>query len=289
MTFGDGEPHGEIKKVGFIGLGDMGGAMVDRIVAEGFETTLWARRPEVLDSMVGPTVHSAGSPAELAASVDLVGICVWADQDVRAVMEGVDGVLSGCRPGTVVAIHSTIQPATCLELAAAGAELGVSVVDAPVSGGRIGALAGTLVVAVGGDGPVVERCRRVFAAFGNPVIHVGPVGSAQLGKLVNNAVLAANIAVADDALTLASSAGIQPEAMAELLRHGSGRSYALDVALSSRSSAEMRHNVLTPLDKDVTCLTEDAAPEACVSVPLLVEAAAEALRRLVDPPSSWEV
>ena len=289
MTVRVSDTHGEINRVGFIGLGDMGGAMVHRIVAGGFETVLWARRPEVLDSMVGPTVRAAKSPADLAASVDLVGVCVWADQDVRAVMEGNEGVLSGCRPGTVIAIHSTIQPATCLELAAIGTELGVTVVDAPVSGGRNGALAGTLVVAVGGEGPVIERCRPVFNTFGNPVIHVGPVGSAQFGKLVNNAVLAANIAVADDALTLATSAGIRPEAMTELLRNGSGRSYGLEIALSSRHSAEMRHNVFAPLDKDVTCLTKDAAPEASRSVPLLVDTATEALRRLVDPPSSWEV
>lgn len=287
MTSTTSDPHGAIRRVGFIGLGDMGGAMVTRIVAGGFETVLWARRPEVLDSMVGPTVHTAGTPAELAASVDLVGICVWADQDVRTVLEGKDGVLSGCRPGTVIAVHSTIRPETCVELAAIGAELGVHVVDAPVSGGRSGGLAGTLVVAVGGSSPVVERCHPVFATFGNPVVHVGPVGSAQFGKLVNNAVLAANIAVADDAMTLANAAGIRPESMAELLRHGSGRSYALDIALAIRHSDEMRRNVFTPLDKDVACLTQDAAPEACAAVPVLVEAAIEALRRLVDPPSSW--
>jgi len=277
----------EVAHVGFIGLGDMGGAIATRIIDAGFPTVLWARRPEVLASFAGAHVETASSPSELAARADLIGICVWADEDLREVLQGDHGVLAGCRPGTVIAVHATVQPATCRELAAAAAERDVIVLDAPVSGGRDVALAGSLVVAAGGEKEAVERCRPVFATFGDPVIHLGPVGTGQLAKLVNNVLLAANLALADDALTLAQTLGVEPDAMARMVRHGSGRSYALDVTVAARASSATRRAVLEPLDKDVRCLTSDAASQQCAGARLLVDAAREAIRRLADPPTPW--
>jgi 3-hydroxyisobutyrate dehydrogenase len=277
----------DVRRVGFVGLGDMGGAIVTRIIAAGIPTVLWARRPEVLSSFEGAQVETARSPAELATRADLIGICVWADQDVRDVLLGDQGVLAGCRPGTVIAIHSTIQPATCRELSAAAAERDAILLDAPVSGGRGAALAGSLVVAVGGDVEAVERCQPVFATFGNPVIHIGPVGTAQFAKLVNNTLLAANLALADEALTIAKALGVEPNAMAQMLRHGSGQSYALNVAVAVRTSAETRRAALGPLEKDVRYLTSDA-PRECATARLLVDAATAAIRRLADPPKSWK-
>jgi 3-hydroxyisobutyrate dehydrogenase len=256
----------------------MGGAIATRIIAAGLPIVLWARRADVLASYDAPNVEAAASPAELAAAVDLVGICVWDDEGVREVLEGDSGVLAGCKPGTVVAIHSTIRPTTCRELAAAGAEREVAVIDAPVSGGRDVALAGSLVVAVGGDQAAFEQCRPVFASFGDPVIHVGPVGTGQFAKLLNNALLAANLAVADDALTLAGAAGIRLDAMVDVLRHGSGRSFGLDVALMARDTPQARRLVREPLEKDVRNLTSQAGPDKA----LLYEVAMEALRRLAD-------
>ncbi len=177
----------ETDRVGFIGLGNIGGAMVTRIIGAGFPTVLWARRPDAIVPFAGALVETAESPAALASRADVVGICVWSDEDVQQVMLGSDGVLAGCRPGTVVAIHSTTQPATCRSMADAGRELNVSVIDAPVSGGRDGALAGTVVVAVGGDEAAAARYRPVLDSFAEDVVHLGPVGSAQFAKLVNNA------------------------------------------------------------------------------------------------------
>lgn len=274
-------------RVGFIGLGDMGGAMARRIIDAGFETVLWARRPEVLAAFAGPGVETATSPAELAARVDLVGICVWADDDVREVLGRDDGVLAGCRPGTVIAVHSTIAPATCRELAETAAASDVVVLDVPVSGGREVALAGKLAVAVGGDEAAATRCRPVFESFGDPVLYIGPVGTAQFVKLVNNTLLTANLVLADDALTLGEELGIRSDALAEMLRHGSGRSYALDVAMGARASAEVREAARPALAKDVESLAADAASRQSVQGALLVDAAREALRRLADPPTGW--
>ena len=277
----------EVAAVGFIGLGDMGGAIATRIIGAGFHTRLWARRPEALNAFSGPDVHTAATPAELAADVDLVGVCVWDDQAVREVLHGPDGVLAGCRPGTVIAIHSTVSPGTVRESACAAQERGAVLLDAPVSGGREVALAGGLVLAVGGDQAAVERSRPVFASFGDPVIHVGPVGAGQFAKLINNALLAANLALGDDALTLAQALGLEPSALAEVIRHGSGRSFGLDVALMARASADIRERTAAPLRKDVACLTTEAAPRECADAALFTHAARQGVERL-NIPRGWE-
>jgi 3-hydroxyisobutyrate dehydrogenase-like beta-hydroxyacid dehydrogenase len=275
-------------RVGFIGLGNMGGAIVSRIVAAGFTTILWARRPEAMDPFRRDLVETAESPADLASRADLVGICVWSDEDVLEIMLGDRGVLAGCRPGTVVAIHSTTQPETCRALADAGREQDVAVIDAPVSGGPDAARSGSLVVAVGGDEAVADRCAPVFACFSDAVVHLGPVGSAQLAKLVNNALLAANLSLADDALTLGQALGISPESLAQVLRRGSGRSFALDVAVGVRHSTEIRRAALPALEKDVQSLTRVSSAAQCAeSGVLLTDAATEAVRRLSHPPEGW--
>jgi 3-hydroxyisobutyrate dehydrogenase-like beta-hydroxyacid dehydrogenase len=273
-------------RVGFIGLGEMGGAMARRIIDAGFTTVLWARRPEALTPFEGERVETADTPADLAARVDLVCVCVWTDDDVREVLGGEQGVLAGCRPGAVVAIHSTVAPATCRELADEAGGRDVTVLDVPVSGGRDVALAGNLAVAVGGDEEAAERCRPVFETYGDPVLYVGPVGAAQAVKLVNNALLAANLAVADDALTVGGALGIRPEAMQQLLRSGSGRSYALDVVIGARGSPEIRAAARPALEKDVHALAAAASAEDAEAA-LLLRAAEEAVTRLGDPPPGW--
>lgn len=273
----------EVRQVGFIGLGDMGGAIATRIIGAGFPTRLWARRREALNAFTGAVVENASTPAALAADVDLVGICVWDDAAVREVLYGSDGVLAGCRPGTVIAIHSTVSPATVVESAEAAEQSGAMVIDAPVSGGRDVALSGGLVVAVGGDPEVVERSRPVLATFAALVIHVGPVGAGQYAKLINNALLSAHLAVGDDALSLAQALGLAPEALAEVVRHGSGRSFGLDVALGARVSAEVRERTATSLRKDVGCLTVHAAPCECADAALFTLAARQGVERLSLP------
>jgi 3-hydroxyisobutyrate dehydrogenase-like beta-hydroxyacid dehydrogenase len=266
----------------------MGGAMAERVIAAGYQTVLWARRPEALTTFRDGGAEFADTPAQMAAQVDIVCICVWADDDVREVLLGDDGVLAGCRPGAIVAIHSTVLPATCQELAEVAVRHKAVLVDAPVSGGRNGALAGTLVVAAGGDEFSLERCLPVFSTFANLVVHVGPVGAGQYAKLINNTLLAANMAVADDALTLGLSLGIPTDAMVQVLRQSSGRSYALDVVASSRASADIRRQALPALEKDVQNLTSDGSvSERLHERAILADAASETLRRLAKPPRSW--
>lgn len=261
--------------------------MVQRIIDAGFPTVLWARRPEALEPFRAANIEAAESPADLASRSDLIGICVWADDDVREVLEGEQGVFAGCASGAVVAIHSTVAPATCRELARAATERGVIVLDVPVSGGREVALAGSLAVAVGGDEQAAERCRPVFEAFGDPVLYVGPVGAGQSVKLINNALLAGNLALADDALALGDALGIRPEPMQQMLRSGSGRSFAFDVAIGARGSPQVRDAARPSLEKDVHSLAADTASQDDASAALLLRAAEEAVTRLAHPPQGW--
>ncbi len=285
--------EGPVETVGFIGLGHMGGAMAQRLVDAGWATVLWARRPEVLDAFSAANVEVAATPAALAAAADLVGVCVWADDDVREVVAGEDGLLAGSRPGTVIVIHSTVEPATCRALAALAAARGVALLDAPVSGGRDVALEGKLTVAVGGDLQTLQRCRPVLAAFADTVVALGDVGAGQVAKLLNNALLAANLTVADDALTLGEALGLDPVALAPFLADGSGRSYGLGVAARARTTPATRQAARPALDKDLSRLRAAMAPDgadagAAVDDPTpLLRDAAEAIRRLGDPPPGW--
>src|SRR5262249_51457752 len=220
-----GTSGGGVMRVGFIGLGSQGGPMARRIVDAGHPTTLWARRPETLAAFADTTARITVSPADLAAHSDLVCVCVVDDAGAEEV---VTGVLERLAAGSVIAIHSTVHPHTCLRLAERAAAHGVAVIDAPVSGGGPAAAQGRLLVMVGGDPATVERCRPVFSAYADRVVHLGDLGSGQLTKLLNNALFTANLGTAAGALALGRSLGVDPRRLAEVISGGSGASFALD-------------------------------------------------------------
>jgi 3-hydroxyisobutyrate dehydrogenase-like beta-hydroxyacid dehydrogenase len=214
-------------RVGFIGLGSQGGPMARRIVEAGYETTLWARRPESLEPYADTAAKTASSPAELAAASDLVCLCVVGDDDVREVLGGDNGVLAGLAPGGIVAIHSTIHPDTCRDIAKGAAKQGISVLDAPVSGGGPAAAEGKLLVMVGGDEEVVEPCRPVFATYADPIVHLGALGSGQVTKILNNLLFSANLGSAISTLELGEALGVPRDKLCEVLNAGSAVSKAL--------------------------------------------------------------
>jgi 3-hydroxyisobutyrate dehydrogenase len=214
-------------RVGFIGLGSQGGPMARRIVEAGYETTLWARRVASLEPYADTAAKTAESPAELAAASDLVCLCVVGDDDVREVLYGDTGVLAGLASGGTVAIHSTVHPDTCREIAEKAETHDVSVIDAPVSGGAPAVEEGKLLVMVGGEADVVERCRPVFATYGDPIVHLGELGSGQVTKILNNLLFSANLGSAISTLELGESLGIPRDRLCQVLNGGSAVSKAL--------------------------------------------------------------
>jgi len=272
-------------RVGFIGLGSQGAPMARRIIDAGFPVTLWGRRPATLEPFAGTHATVAGSPAELAAACDLVCLCVRDDADVEAVTGGPDGVLAGLRPGGVIAVHSTVHPDTCRRLAAGAAACDGRVVDAPVSGGLPAAEAGRLLVMVGGDEATVAYCRPVFASYGDPVVHLGPLGAGQVTKLLNNAAFTAHLGIAASLLALGRAFDVDPGRLGEVLLHGSGRSFALErVAAAGGTLDRIAGHAGPLLDKDVRLVIDlvnaaDASTvnEATTAGDTLLTAARDAL------------
>lgn len=269
--------------VGFIGLGSQGGPMARRIVDAGYPTTLWARRPASLEPFADTSAEIARSPAELAAASELVCVCVVGDADVEEIAYGENGLLAGIKPGGVIAVHSTVHPGTCQELAKKAAEQQVSVIDAPVSGGAPAVAEGRLLVMVGGDVDVVERCRPVFDTYANPVVHLGDLGSGQTTKLLNNLLFTANLGTAATALSLAEALGVSPSRLAEVISRGSGNSFALNVLGGDTASlGRLADHAGALLQKDAR-LVADLSHAAAVSAGAVLEAADATLRLMEHP------
>jgi len=239
-------------RIGFIGVGDQGAAMARQVVENGFSLTLWARRPEALKQFADTSAEIAPTLDALAGGSDLVEVCVVDDAGVQEV---VGGLLRSLRPGAIIAVHSTVHPDTCVTLAERASEKGVTLIDAPVSGGGIAASKRELLVMVGGDEEAYESCRPVFETFGDPVRYLGPLGSGQRAKLINNALMAAHLGLAHDALELGEQIGIDQGVLAEVLQHGSGRSFGLSAYATSMSMTKMASNVRPLLRKDVNVLS----------------------------------
>lgn len=269
-------------RVGFIGLGSQGGPMARRIIEGGFPTTLWARRPATVEPFADTAAKLAESPAELAAASDLVCLCVVGDDDIDEVATGEHGLLSAMKPGSVIAVHSTVHPNTCRALAKTAGAQGVSVIDAPVSGGGGAAAESRLVVMVGGETDVVERCRPVFETYGDPVVHLGELGSGQTTKLLNNLLFTANLATAASTLLLAQSLGVSPERLTEVISRGSANSFALNVIGPSGGLDGLAGLAGTLLQKDVR-LTVDIANQAGATGGAVLEAADAALALMGHP------
>jgi 3-hydroxyisobutyrate dehydrogenase len=247
-------------RVGFIGLGSQGGPMARRIIEAGYPVTLWARRAATLEPFAGTTAKTAGSPAELAAASDLVCVCVRDDADTEEV---VAAALGGLAAGGVIAVHSTVHPDSCRRLAERAQAVGVRLIDAPVSGGGPAAAAGRLLVMVGGDEEAVEFCRPVFASYGDPIVHLGPVGAGQVTKLLNNAAFTANLGVAVSLLALGRSLGVDQLRLADVIANGSGNSFALQrVAAAGGTVARIGEHAGHLLRKDVGLIADVAAGAA---------------------------
>lgn len=266
-------------RVGFIGLGSQGGPMARRIVEAGHPTTLWARRPETLEPFAGTEAQIAGSPAALGAASDLVCLCVVGDADIDEITGGEQGVLAGLRPGGVIAVHSTVHPDTCRDLAKKAGAQGVSVIDAPVSGGGPAAENGRLLVMAGGEADVVERCRPVFATYADPIVHLGGLGSGQTTKLLNNLLFTANLGTVAAALSLGKALGVAPDRLTEVVSRSSGNSFALNVIGGDDSLGQMAGLAGTLLRKDARLLV-DLADSAGATGGAVLDAADAALAQM---------
>lgn len=208
-------------RVGFIGLGRMGGAMCRHILQAGHGLTVFDTDPSAVEPLVEAGASRAESPAEVGAAAEVILVMVPTDDDVTQVITGEAGVLAEAASGTVVAVCSSTRPETCAKAAEIADGKGVAVLDTPVARGVRGAEAGDLTVFAGGEAKYLEKCRPVFEAFAGNIFHMGPVGTGQVTKTVNNLIHWVEVVGIYEALRLGAAQGVNPNKLRPALVAGS--------------------------------------------------------------------
>ena len=216
-------------KVGYIGLGLMGKSIARNILKAGFPLVVHNRSRAAVEELAAEGAIPAGSPAEVAGQVDVVFTNLPDSPDVERVALGKDGIIEGAHPGLIFVDNSTIKPVTARHIARVLGAQGVQCLDAPVSGGDIGARNATLVIMVGGPAEALERVMPVFMAMGKTVTHIGESGTGQIAKAANQIMVAAQMVAMGELLILAKKAGADPLKVVEAIRGGAAQCWTLDV------------------------------------------------------------
>jgi 2-hydroxy-3-oxopropionate reductase len=216
-------------KVGYIGLGLMGKSIARNILKAGFPLVVHNRSQASVDELVLEGAVKADSPAGTAAQVDVIFTNLPDSPDVERVALGDNGIIAGAHPGLIYVDNSTIKPATARHIAKVLGQKGVQCLDAPVSGGDIGARQGTLAIMVGGPAEALEVVRPLFAAIGKSVTHVGDSGAGQIAKAANQIMVAAQMVAMGELLIFAKKAGADPQKVVEAIQGGAAQCWTLDV------------------------------------------------------------
>jgi 3-hydroxyisobutyrate dehydrogenase len=212
---------------GFVGLGIMGRPMAGHLLRAGFPLTVFNRTRERSREIEAGGARVSASPADVARASDVVVVMVSDSPDVEGVVAGPGGIVEGVRPGTVVVDMSTVAPATERRLAAILRERGAEYLDAPVSGGDVGAKNATLAIMVGGEAAALERARPVLERLGKSITHCGPSGSGQLAKLCNQILVGVTLLGVSEAIAFAGKSGLDPRVMLKAVEAGAAGSWQL--------------------------------------------------------------
>lgn len=215
------------ERIGFIGLGAMGAPISRNLMNKGYELTVYDIVPERMDSVVKGGAYAASSCKEVAKRSDVIITMVPGPQEVRAVILGEGGVSEGVREGTIVIDMSTIDPETTRDVARQLSKKGAKMLDAPVARGVPAAVAGTLMIFVGGEKSVFEKCRPLLFAMGSDVDYVGEIGAGEIVKIINNLIVTTTMCALAEAFVLGVKAGVEPGVLFKALSKGSANSFVL--------------------------------------------------------------
>ena len=217
-----------VRKVGLIGTGIMGTPMALNLIKAGFDVAVHSRTGSKAQPVIDAGGRWRASPRELAGNVDVVITVVPDSPDVEAVYLDDDGVCAGLRSGSIAIDMSTVSPDTARTVATAVGQRGASFLDAPVSGGKTGAEAGTLAIMVGGEADVLERAMPVLEGMGKTIVHCGPCGAGQLTKLCNQILCGLNLLAVSEAMVFAQRVGLDQATMLKVVSSGAAGSWAVD-------------------------------------------------------------
>ncbi len=216
-------------KVGYIGLGLMGKSIARNILKAGFPVVVHNRSRAAVDELVSEGAASANSPKEVAAQVDIIFMNLPDSPDVEKVALGENGIIEGTHAGLIVIDNSTIKPASARMIAQMLKEKGVFSLDAPVSGGDIGARNATLTIMVGGEAQALEKALPVLQAMGKTITHVGDAGAGQVAKAANQIMVAAQMVAMGELLVFSKKAGVDPRKVVDAIKAGAAQCWALDI------------------------------------------------------------
>jgi 2-hydroxy-3-oxopropionate reductase len=216
-------------RVGFIGLGVMGKPMARNLMQAGHQLVLYSRTRASVDEVAADGATAAGSPREVAEQAGVTVLMLPDSPQVRQVLEGEDGLMAGATDGSLIVDMSTISPVVTRQFAEECGARGIGWVDAPVSGGDVGAREATLSIMAGGSDEDFARAQPLFEALGKTIVHVGPVGAGQVVKACNQVVVALTIEAVSEALVLGSKAGVDPATIIEVLSGGLAANKVMEV------------------------------------------------------------
>ncbi|MCL4304053.1 MAG: NAD(P)-dependent oxidoreductase [Anaerolineae bacterium] len=255
------------ENIGFVGLGIMGQGMAHNLLKAGFPLTVWNRTASKMEPLVAAGARAGRNPADVAAQSDVVLVCVSDTPDVEAVILGDQSIVQDAKAGSLLIDCSTISPLATRKLAAALAEKGVAMLDAPVSGGSEGAAKGTLSIMVGGEAADFERAQPVFQAIGKKITHVGPIGAGQTVKLVNQILVVGNCLAMCEALLFAQAGGVDLAKTLEAVSAGAAGSWMLSNRGPQILQRDWRPGFTIDLQQKDIRLVLDAADELGVPLP----------------------
>ena len=254
-----------MERLGFIGLGIMGRGMVANLTRAGHQVTVWNRTPSKAD---GLDVETVGHPSDVGPESDIVFLCVSDTPDVEEVAFGEHGVVHGLTEGDLIVDHSTISPVATADLARRTSELGISWIDAPISGGSEGAENGTLAVMAGGHEAALDRARPYMEAYSKSIVHVGESpGAGQTVKAVNQILVVLNQLAASEALLLADAAGLDLSKTIEAVEGGAAGSWMLSNRGPQMAERDWRPGFTIDLQQKDLRLVLETADQLGVPLP----------------------
>jgi len=268
-------------KVGYIGLGHMGKPIARNILKAGFSVVVHNRSRAAVEELVAEGASAANSPREVAAQVDVIFTNLPDTPDVEKVVLGENGIIDGARAGLIYVDNSTIRPASARRIAEKLAEKEVSALDAPVSGGDIGARDGTLTIMVGGNTEALETVMPVFKAMGKAVTHVGESGAGQVAKAANQIMVAAQMVAMGELLVFAKKAGVNPRKVVDAIKGGAAQCWTLDVKPPRLFDGNRNPGFKARMQLKDLKIILDTAKEYDVPIPSTMENA-ELFQQMID-------
>lgn len=223
------------KRIGFIGLGVMGKPMAKNLLKAGYALRVHDIVREPVRELVALGAKEAQSARELAENSDLVVTMLPTSKEVKEVYLSEDGVLKGIKEKSIIIDMSTIEPVVSQEIAAIALKKKVEMLDAPVSGGQVGAIEGTLTIMAGGREEIFSQCKEIFEALGKNIYYCGPIGSGEISKITNNLALAICMQASCEAMVLGVKAGVQPKVLFEIMSKSSGQNWALSTYMPKKA------------------------------------------------------